>query len=189
MLFFLAPFPVLRLFDRSSSPLLPPSHSPWKPYRALVLVVVFHLLGTTWGKNLGWNGANFDFALAAALCLALLGGWEIGVWAGALAGVLLMWTSWNSPGSLLFSRVLPPLLVGLLAPRLPSLHPLVPPLVGAVGALVADSAFVLLSPSALPLGFWLDHAPRFALLQFVAMWPVMACVMRVARARKRLLFP
>ncbi len=179
----------VRLFDRSSSPLLPPSHSPWKPYRALPLVVAFHLLGTTWGKNLGWNGANFDLPLACALCLALLGGWEVGVWAGALAGLLLMWTSWGNPGSLLFSRVLPPLLVGLLAPRLPALHPLVPPLVGAVGALVADCAFVLLSPSALPVGFWLDHAPRFALLQFVVMWPVMACVARVAKARKRLLFP
>jgi hypothetical protein len=53
----------VRLFDRSSSPLLPPSHSPWKPYRALALVALFHLLGTTWGKNLCWNGAGFDFLM------------------------------------------------------------------------------------------------------------------------------
>jgi len=180
---------VLRLFNRSSSPFVAPSSAPWKPYRALVLVAVFHLLGTTWGKHLGWNGANFDFALACALCLALLGGWEVGVWAGAIAGLLLMWTSWQNPGSLLFSRVLPPILVGLVAPRLPPLHPLVPPLAGLVGALLADGAFVLLSPRTFPMTFWLDHTPRFALLQLAAMWPVMLCVARVARAKKRLLFP
>lgn len=154
-----------------------------------MLVVVFHLLNTTWGKHFAWNGVHLDLALCCALCLALLGGWEIGVWAGALAGLLLMWTEWGSPGSLLVSRVLPPLLVGLLAPRLPTLHPLVPPLVGAVGALIADASFVLLSPQAMPVGFWLDHGLRLALLQLLAMWPVMMCVARVAKARKRLLFP
>ncbi|BCM94007.1 hypothetical protein IAD21_05902 [Abditibacteriota bacterium] len=179
---------MLRPFEKPSSPLPTPIHSPWKPYRALVLVLVFHLLGTTWFKNITWNGVAPDFPLCCALCLALLGGLEIGAWAGALAGVLLMWTVWQNPGSLLFSRLLPALVAGFAATRLPPLHPLVPPLVGAASAIVADCAFVLLSPRAMPLQFWLDHALRFALVQALAMWPVMLCVARVAKSRNRLLF-
>ena len=178
----------LRPFDLSKSPLPAPAHLPWKPVRALVLVLVFHLVGTTWAKNVMWQGASLDLPLCCALCIAVLGGWEVGAWAGIIAGVLLMWTNWNDPGALLVSRVLPPILVGVLAARLPSLHPLVPPLAGAVGAVVADFAFALVSPRAMPLGFWLDHAPRFALVQALLMWPVMACVARVAKTRKRLLF-
>lgn len=152
------------------------------------MVLVFHLLGTTWFKNIGWDGVPPDLPLCCALCLALLGGWEIGAWAGALSGVLLMWTEWQSPGSILFSRLLPPILTGLAAARLPVRHPLVPPLVGAASAVLADCAFVLLSPRAMPLHHWLDHAPRFALVQALAMWPVMLCVARVAKVRNRLLF-
>ncbi|RYX81360.1 hypothetical protein EON83_24550 [bacterium] len=179
---------MLRLFEKPSSPLPTPVYSPWKPYRALVLVLVFHLLGTTWFKNVSWGGVTPDLALCCAICLALLGGLEIGAWAGALAGVLLMWTAWQNPGSLLFSRLLPPIIAGFAATRLPPLHPLVPPVVGAVGAIIADCAFVLLSPRAMPLGFWLDHAPHFALVQAIAIWPVMLCVARVAKTRNRLLF-
>lgn len=177
-----------RPFDRFQSPLPTPAHSPWKPYRALVLVLVFHLIGTTWGKNLGWQNAFVDLPLCCALCLALLGGWEIGAWAGALAGVLMMWTSWKNPGSLLVSHLLPPMVIGFFASRLPPLHPLVPLFAGALGAVLADCAFLLLSPRAVPLEFWLDHAPRFALVQTLSMWPVMLCAARVAKTRKRLLF-
>jgi hypothetical protein len=152
------------------------------------MVLVFHLLGTTWFKEVSWGGVSPDLPLCCALCLAILGGWELGAWAGALAGVLLMWTAWQNPGSLLFSRLLPPLLAGLAASRLPRMHPLVPPIIGAVGAVVANGAFVLLSPRAMPVEYWLAHTPRFALVQALAMWPVMLCVARVAKTRNRLLF-
>lgn len=177
-----------RIFDRPNSPLPAPVYSPWKPYRALVMVLVFHLIGTTWGKHLAWHGANLDLPFCCALCLALLGGWQVGAWAGGLAGILLMWTVWQNPGSLLFSRLLPCILAGFLSARLPPLHPFVPPLAGALGAIIADCAFILLSPSSMPFKFWFDHAPHFALLQALMMWPVMLCVVRVAKTRKRLLF-
>ena len=178
----------LRPFHLPKSPLKAPAFAPWKPYRALVLVLVFHLLGTTWGRSWGWGGAHLDLPLCCAVCLALLGGWEVGAWAGMIAGVLLMWTAWQFPGSLLVSRLLPPLVVGVVAARFPPLHPLVPVVAGALAAVLADCTFALLSPRAMPLGFWLEHAPRFALVQAAAMWPVMACVARLARTRRRLLF-
>lgn len=179
---------MLRPFEQPSSPLPTPVYSPWKPYRALVLVLVFHLIGTTWLKHVAWKGVAPDLALCCALCLALLGGFEVGAWAGGIAGVLLMWTGWQSPGSLLFSSVLPPVLIGLFASRLPATNPLLPPLVGALGAVISDAAFVLLSPRAMPLNYWTEHVVHFALVQAVAMWPVMICVARVAKARHRLLF-
>lgn len=157
-------------------------------WRVVPLIILAHALQTTWLASLHLGVAQLDLPFLVAISVALWGGAERGAIAGAgagyLAGLAAMW----HPGSFLVSRLVPCLLVGLAAPRLRVTHILAPPLAAALGALLCDAFYVLLSPGDMPPDFWRAHVPASVMLHSLAIWPVFWLVGRLVKPPKLLMF-
>ena len=152
------------------------------------LLLGAHLLATTWFSGVVWQDAALDGAFLVAISLALLGGLERGAWMGLGAGFLAALVADWHPGSYFVARLIPCLLIGFLAPRIAVFHPLAPPMCAILAAFCADLVFVVISPTAAPLGYWISHALGFALLQMLFIWPVFWICARVVRPRRKLVF-
>ena len=157
-------------------------------WRAIPLLIVAHALQTTWLAPLHLGAASLDLPFLVALAVALLGGATRGALAGAGAGYFAGLSAMLHPGSLLVSRLVPCVLVGLAAPRLGRFNPFVPPLLAAGGALVADAIYLLFSPAEWSLALWSAHTPAAMLLHALAIWPVVWLVRWVTRPPKPLAF-
>jgi hypothetical protein len=159
--------------------------SNFQPWRAAPLLVLAFLIQTTWTRGASVGPATLDLAFCVALAMALLGGARVGMWAGAGAGYLAALQAMVHPGSFMVSRFVPCLLVGALAPRFTSSHPIAPPLAAALASMLGDAMWVLLSPSEFPLSFWVSHAAGSMLLHALAIWPTFWLVRRFAVLRER----
>ncbi len=157
-------------------------------WRVLPLMLVAHALQTTWLAPLRLGVAQLDLPFLVALATALWGGVGRGALAGAGAGYLAGLAALWHPGSFLVSRLVPCLVVGALAPRVRVTNFFAPILAAALGALLADAFYVLLSPGDLPWKYWRVHAPESVLLHALAIWPVFWLVGRVVRPPKQLMF-
>ena len=157
-------------------------------WRAVPLLILAHALQTTWLAPLHLGAAPLELPFLVALCIALTGGTARGTLAGAGAGYLAGLAALLHPGSLLVSRLVPCILAGWLAPRWRTLNPIVPPLVAAVSAFLADGLYLLFSPSEWDLAYWSARTPASMLLHAIAIWPILWLVRWVVRPPKPLVF-
>ena len=157
-------------------------------WRAAPLLILAYALQSVGLLPLHLGVARLDAPFLVALCVAIEGGAGRGVWAGAGAGYLAGLAAMLHPGSLLISRIVPCALTGWLAPRWNRNNPLVPPLLAALSALLADAVFLLFSPNEWNWPYWSSHAPASMLLHALAIWPVLWLVRWAARPPKPLAF-
>ena len=157
-------------------------------WRVLPLMLLAHALQTTWLAPVRLGVAGLDLPFLVALSTALWGGAARGAVAGAGAGYLAGLAALWHPGSFLVSRLVPCVLVGVLAPRVRVTNVLAPILAAALGALLADAFYILLSPGDLPWDYWRVHAPASMALHALLIWPVFWLVGRVVRPPKQLMF-
>ncbi len=161
-------------------------------WRAVPLLVLAHALQTTWLTtwlvSLHLGAASFDLPFLMALALALTGGAGRGALAGAGAGYLSGLAAMLHPGSLLVSRLVPCVALGLLAPRLGRSNPFAPPLLAALAALLSDACYLLFSPGEWDLAYWSARTPAAMLGCALAIWPVLWLVRWVVRPPKPLAF-
>ena len=157
-------------------------------WRAVPLLILAHALQTTWLAPVHLGAASFDLPFLVALSIALAGGPQRGALAGAGAGYLAGLAAMLHPGSLLVSRLVPCVAVGLLAPRLGRSNPFAPPLLAGMAALLSDGCYLLFSPGEWDLAYWSAHTPAAMLLAALAIWPVLWLVRWVVRPPKPLVF-
>ncbi len=157
-------------------------------WRAAPLLILAHALQTTGLLPLQLGAARLEWAFLVALAVALIGGIERGALAGAGAGYLAGLAALLHPGSLLVSRLVPCVFVGLVAPRLGRHNPFVPPLLAALSALLADGIYLLFSPGEWDAVYWSARTPASMLLHALAIWPMLWLVRWVVRPPKPLVF-
>ena len=157
-------------------------------WRAVPLLILAHALQTTWLAPLHLGAASFDLPFLVALSMALTGGAGRGALAGAGAGYLAGLAAMLHPGSLLVSRLLPCVAVGVLAPRFGRSNPFVPPLLAATATLLSEGCYLLFSPGEWDLAYWSARTPAAMLLSALAIWPVLWLVRWVVRPPKPLVF-
>lgn len=157
-------------------------------WRAVPLLILAHALQTTWLSSAHLGAASFDLPFLVALSIALVGGAQRGAFAGAGAGYLAGLAAMLHPGALLVSRLVPCVLVGVLAPRLGRSNPFVPPVLAAGAALLSDGCYLLFAPGEWNVAYWSAHTPAAMLLNALAIWPVLWLVRWVVRPAKPLVF-
>ena len=157
-------------------------------WRAAPLLILAHALQTTGLLSVHLGVAALDAPFLLALCVAIEGGMGRGALAGAGAGYLAGLAAMLHPGSLLVSRLLPCALAGWLASRWGRQNPLVPPILAALSALLADGFYLLFSPGEWNWAYWSAHAPASMLLHALAIWPALWLVRWAVRPPKPLVF-
>lgn len=149
-----------------------PERPPFSFGRVCLALALAYLLQTTLLAKLHFFEVRCDLLLLVALGVALLGGEQQGLRAGFLAGLLSGYAAAWHLGSFLVSRMAAGALVGFFPKKLSTDNPGAP-LVGAItGTLVADLAFLLMSPTDFPLGWWARHAVLACLLHGLCIYPV-----------------
>jgi hypothetical protein len=157
-------------------------------WRAAPLLILAHAVQTTWLSSPLFGLARPDLPFLVALSLALLGGVEVGAFAGIAAGILGgLGAAWHG-GSFLVSRALPPALFGALSKRFAIFHPFAPPLCAFVATLLVDGLFMVMSPADFAPSWMLRHALLTGLLHAGLIWPVFWLLARVVKPPQRPLF-
>ena len=157
-------------------------------WRAVPLLILAYALQSAGLLPVHLGVATLDAPFLLALCVAIEGGAARGALAGAGAGYLAGLAAMLHPGSLLVSRLVPCVLAGWLAPRWGRNHPLVPPILAALGALLCDGLYLLFSPNEWNWAYWSAHAPASMLLHALAIWPALWLVRWAVRPPKPLVF-
>ena len=157
-------------------------------WRVVPLMILAHALQTTWLAPVRLGEAHLDLPFLVALSTALWGGNPRGALAGAGAGYLAGLAALWHPGSFLVSRLMPCLIVGAFAPKLRVTNFFAPILAAALGALLGDAFYLLLSPGEGTPDYWRAHVPASILLHVLAIWPVFWLVGRVVKPPKQLMF-
>ena len=157
-------------------------------WRAAPLIILAYALQTTGLLSVHWGAAQLDLPFLVALCVAIEGGAARGALAGAGAGYLAGLAAMLHPGSLLVSRLIPCAVAGWIAPLWGRNNPFIPPILAALGTLLADGIFLLFSPGEWNWAYWSAHAPASMLLHALAIWPMLWLVRRVVRPPKPLAF-
>lgn len=159
------------------------------PYwRVVPVLILAHVLQTTWLSGPFWNLARPDLPFLVALSAALIGGLEIGVIMGVVAGALGgLAAAWH-PGSFLVSRTIPTAILGALSTRFSVFHPIAPPLCAFVATLLSEFFFMMMSPTDFPVSWWIRHSIAVGITHAILIWPIFGLVVRLVKPPQRSLF-
>jgi rod shape-determining protein MreD len=141
----------------------------WRIWPALLVAVA---LQTTWLAHWRPGGASIDLPLLLVVSVALQLGWEIGAAYGLCAGLLMGFYAGTNLGSFAMSRLIAGGLLGLFERRFSRDNPFTPPLCAMGAVIVANTIFLIISPTEFSVVWWLRYNGQFAAGPRILIYPV-----------------
>ena len=152
-----------------------------------VLLIAF-ALQTSWLARVQIGGAHLDLPLLVVISVALILGWRWGSVVGLAAGLVTGYVVAKNPGSFAFSRLFVGAILGLADRSAASDNPLAPPILAALGTLLADGLVWLMAPTDFSVSWWLHHTPIRMALHALLIWPLHWVLSRWLKPSSKLMF-
>lgn len=157
-------------------------------WRAFPVLLLAHLMQTTWLARVEVFDTRIDLPLLVTVSVALLGGVQRGAWCGFGAGVLTGLQAASHLGSFLVSRTVAAGIMGLSPRALSADNPLAPPACAVAATILADTIFMVMSPTAYPFLWWVRHALIASALHALLIWPIFFSIQRLVKPPIRPMF-
>jgi rod shape-determining protein MreD len=141
----------------------------WRIWPALLLAVAMQ---TTWLAHWRPGGASIDLPLLLVVSVALQLGWEMGAAYGLCAGLLMGYYAGTNLGSYAMSRLITGGLLGLFERRFSRDNPFTPPLCAMGAVIVANTIFLIISPTDFSVVWWLRYTASSLLAHAILIYPV-----------------
>lgn len=157
-------------------------------WRIWPLLLLAFALQTTWLARVQVWGVHLDLPLLIVLCVSLAVGWRTGMVFGLASGLVSGYLLAKNPGAFALSGMITGAVVGLADRGVWRDNPLLPPLLAALGTLLADLIVLLMAPTDFPISWWLHHTPIRMAMHALLIGPIYWVLSRWLCPPKRLMF-